>query len=204
MDTAPPRPASDRLGAALALLGGAVAAALSFDPAAGLVDEGGPIEAATVGALAAAAVLALRARLWAAAVVLALLAARELDLDKTTLSGGILKSRFYLGDAPLPEKAVGLAVVLLALGALAALARGLPAWWRALRAGRGWAWCLPAAAAAVVVAKSIDGLGRKLAPLGVELSAAAGAWVVRAEEALELGFALLLVAALVLWRRAPG
>ena len=186
-----------------AAIAGALLAWATFVPGAGLQAEGGPFEAASAGLLAGAAVLAAARRMPWAAILLALFALRELDYDKRAVSEGILKLRQYTGDAPLWEKALGLAVVALTILTLVQLARRWGLWRAALSAGRTWAVLLPVAAALVLVAKSIDGLGRKLAGLGL----GAPDWVLAnaplLEETLELGFAACLLAVVLTFARTP-
>ena len=167
-----------------------------------LFAEGGLVENATAALLALLAViLALRAarapRFWHLPVIAALLCMRELDLDKAA-PYGILKSRTYTGDAPLAFKLFGLAVIALILLCLWCLVRhGWRPFREAWRAGRAWPGLTVAAVAMVVVAKSIDGLNRKLAPFGLSVGEDAAAFSVAAEETMELGFAALLVIAAV-------
>ena len=126
-------------------------------------------------------------------ILLAALAAREMDLDKAPFERGILSAAHYTGGAPLWQKAVGLLIVAAILWALWRWARGLRPTLAALRQGRGWAWALVLAVLVVVVAKSLDGIGRKLAEVGITITRDTRALAEMAEESLELGFALLLV-----------
>ncbi|WP_308915682.1 hypothetical protein [Jannaschia sp. LMIT008] len=168
----------------------------AYDPAAGFTKEGGAAETATIVLLALAAMRLLLAGAGWPAMLATLLTFRELDWDKAFLSDGILKSNFYRGNAPLDEKLIGGAVVLFALIVIFA---NLRLGWRpvlnGLRRGTGWVWLLIVGVAMVVVAKSIDGLGRKLEPLGIELSPAVATGVVHAEEVLELAFAFCICVA---------
>ncbi|MBM2574741.1 hypothetical protein JQC91_00355 [Jannaschia sp. Os4] len=168
--------------------------------------ESGPVELGTAALLAIlTAVLLWRAvrapRLWHLPMLGALLTMREFDLDKA-VEPGLLKARTYSGDAPLAVKLLGLFVIVLALVCLWRVARDLPAAWRALRAGAAWPWLVGTAIVAVVVAKSFDGIGRKLAPFGIDVPPETVLALSRVEEVLELLFALLLlIAATVAWRR---
>ena len=164
--------------------------------------EGGAIEmGSAAGYVLALAVLAARApplrTAWPAAALLLAAAARELDLDKRLTDPGLLQSRLYTGDAPLAVKLAGAAVVLAILAAALALAlRDGPRWVRGLMAGARRAWWVAAALALAVVSKSLDGLGRKLRPLGIDVPATVDRAAALCEEVLELGIPLALILAL--------
>ena len=172
------------------------------------IGEGSPVElASALGyAVALAAVLSSPARpeRWvAAAVILAAMGLRELDFDKRFTEVGLLKSSLYLGDHPLWLKLLGGAVIAVILAALARLAGAIPAWLRALRAGEAWAVLLAGGLAAIPAAKALDGLGRKLADVGLSISAEANARAAYLEETVEVAIPLLLAAsAALLGRRA--
>ena len=164
--------------------------------------EGGALEmASAAGYVLALAVLAARTpRLpaaWPTAVLLLAAAARELDLDKRLTDPGLLQSRLYTGDASLAVKLAGAAVVLAILAAALTLAlREGPGWVRGLAAGARRAWWVAGALALAAVSKSLDGLGRKLRPLGIEVPDAIDRAASLCEEVLELGIPLTLILAL--------
>jgi hypothetical protein len=167
--------------------------------------EGASALALLAAALAFAGLAPDRLRtLWAAPAALLLLGAREMDWDKAFLSEGVFQLRLYSGSAPILHKAAGAAAVLLLLAVLWRLARLAPRWLAALRGGAGWARALAAALLLGAIAKSLDGLARKLEPLGIDVPRALNAGAARVEEVLELGFALLLAWAVTSWaaRRA--
>ncbi|QBX35553.1 hypothetical protein E4191_13250 [Paracoccus liaowanqingii] len=142
---------------------------------------------------------------WHLAVLVLAAGLRELDWDKAFTGSGILQLRLYSGDGPLAHKIAGAAVVILLVWAgLRLLRRNLPDWLRALRGRDVWAWLMLAALALYGVAKSLDGLGRKLAPWGIEISDWANRTAGRSEEAMELFGAILIlqVVGLSLIRRA--
>jgi hypothetical protein len=143
---------------------------------------------------------------WHVPVVLFLLAARELDLDKRFLADGVFRAKLYSSDHPLSHKLVGGAVLVVTIWALWRLIRRSgPGWARALSGRESWALLTGAALCIVVVAKSLDGAGRKLKEMfDIEISSALGFRLWVAEEMLELLFALLVVAALALWARRVG
>ena len=176
---------------------------------AGMVKEGGALELATVAALFLLTALFVRllpnrafGPEWHIPVLTLLLAFRELDFDKRFMETGILKLRLYTGDAPLGAKLIGAVVIVLVLVCLYRLLRlDGRGFLRGLRRGEGWAVLIALGVVGVVVAKSVDGLGRKLAPFGIDLTEGQGAVAVFTEESLELCFALALLAALFLWVR---
>ncbi|TFL19143.1 hypothetical protein [Jannaschia formosa] len=194
----------------LATGAGILAILLFLRGSSGLYGEDGPVEIASVVAYLGAAVAYAAAapglaagRYWQIPATLLLAAAREMDLDKSLLSGGILKSRFYTGDFPLWEKLVGLVIVVFALWAgLRLIRHGAGPVWRALRSGRGWPWLVVGALVGVVVAKGFDGIGRKLRPLGIEVSQALNDQLGDVEEWLELGAAAAILLAVALWARS--
>ncbi len=169
--------------------------------------EGATVERSTTAVLfltAATFLVALVARGWRSrwhlVAVLVLLGLREMDFDKAFLSEGILQLRLYTGDAPIVEKLAGAAVVaMIAWLMLRLIRRDLPAWLRGLRDRRQMPLLLLAAGIAVVVAKTLDGLQRKLSPFGVTLPPGAPRIFAALEESLELGFALALLVAVLLW-----
>jgi hypothetical protein len=209
------RPASTRsdgphlANSVAALTGLAVVALLLFQRGEnGLYGEDGPIEIASIVAYGGAAIAFLAAapgrlrQLWQVPATLVFAIGRELDLDKSLLSGGILKSRFYTGDYPLWEKGVGLAIVAVALWTGGRLLRhGTGPVIRGLREGRAWPWLTIGALVSVVLAKGMDGIGRKLAPWGIEVSEALNAALGDLEEWLELGASAAILLAVVVWAR---
>lgn len=176
---------------------------------AGLINENGAFEMATLVTLLLVTTMVI-IRLpslafgaeWHLPMLTTLLAMRELDFDKRFVESSVLKLRLYTGDAPLGVKLIGGAVIVLILLCLFRLVRHSgPNLWQALGKREGWAVLIPLAGLAVVVAKGLDGLGRKLAPLGIALTDAQEAWAATSEEALEFLFAAALLSALFLWIR---
>ncbi|MBU2956492.1 hypothetical protein Q4511_12300 [Paracoccus sp. 1_MG-2023] len=176
-----------------------------------LFAEGGPIEGMSAIFLGTSAlwvsvdiVLQRRWRSWHIAVLLWAATMRELDMDKAYTTEGILQLRLYSGDAPILEKLIGGAIVgLLTWAGLRLLARNMPRFIRRLRRLRAQEWLLVLGLALIFLAKTIDGLGRKLAPLGIEISDRLGSFAGRAEEAMELIATILIlqVVALIHARR---
>ena len=137
--------------------------------------------------------------LWHVPVILLLAAAREFDLDKTLTSVGILKSNLYLTDqAPVWERLVGAAVLLLVAVAVVRLVRVHGRrFLRGLADGDTGALAVAVAVATAGFAKSLDGLARKLRPFDVTLDPEFNSRVVMAEEVLELLIPFLLLYAVL-------
>lgn len=168
-----------------------------------ILREGGGIESVSAVLLAVCALLYVRGRGagrdWHVSVGLLLLSMRELDFDKRFTNDGVLQLRLYSGDNPVVEKAIGAAVILLILVVLVRLARyQLRPWVAALWRRSAWAWLFAAAGVLIVVAKSLDGIARKLAPLGIQVPEDLSALSSRVEELFELYFALALLVSLAM------
>ncbi|SNX68802.1 hypothetical protein SAMN05878503_102288 [Cereibacter ovatus] len=139
---------------------------------------------------------------WHIPLLLALFAMRELDFDKRFTEQGVLKLRYYTGPGPFSEKIVGILVIGVILAVVwALLRRNLRDWLARLARRETGAWLVAAAILVVGVAKSIDGLDRKLAPLGIDVPAIVAQRSGRIEELLELAFVLLLIQAIACARR---
>lgn len=196
------------LGITLVALG---ADLLMQDDVSQVFKEGHSVEAMSVVILLAAAAFRVvgdrgHARSgWHVPVILVLMALRELDFDKRFTSEGVLQLRLYSGPAPLWEKAVGLAVIVLVLVCIVRLAwLNLPGWWRGLQQGAASAWLATGAVLVIVIAKSMDGIDRKLAPLGVTLASETITVAGRLEEMLELAAYIMLAQAAVYLARPQG
>lgn len=170
--------------------------------------ESGPIERlSALYLILSAGLLAMmseRGR-WHQVVLVAAAGLRELDWDKAFTDSGVLSLRLYSGDAPLIQKAAGLVVLsVLIVAGIRLLRRDLGPWLRDLRAGRLAAWLIALILMMHAVAKSLDGLGRKLAPWGVDLAEWTNRLAGRSEEALELVAAILILQIVVLIRYHDG
>jgi hypothetical protein len=170
--------------------------------------ESGPIEIASALYLFTAAlilvgdlILRRNFEIWHLVVLVLAGALRELDWDKAFTESGILSLRLYAGAAPMGQK-IGAALVgaLLVWAGLRLLRRNLGNWIQGLCGREVWASLLAVSLALYLVAKTFDGLGRKLEPFGIELSE----WIVRtlgrSEEVLELFAAIVLLQVVVLVR----
>ncbi len=176
-----------------------------------LLAEGGFYESLSVvgyGLCIAALVWTLRGavlRVWYLPLVLAVMAARELDLDKSLFTRGLFKARQYTGDdVPLGERLVAaliLAIIICAI--LLMLWRHVRPFLAALFQGRAWAGAVLLGIGFTVLYKLLDGIARKLAPLGIEISADAERTAFVVEEIGELGIPVMFLAAILLWPGAP-
>jgi len=187
------------------------AAAVYYSPFSAALHEDGPVEkmsAALWGLCAIMVIYFAPGRVfgpqWQILALFLLLCSRELDFDKRFLSEGILQLRLYSGDAPYWEKAVGLAVLLVVLTVVWRLCRrNLPVLFAGLRHWAAWAWCSFAALGLLVVAKSLDGIGRKLADFGLMLDPQTVATASIYEELFELFAVVVIVWAICLLEARP-
>lgn len=115
--------------------------------------------------------------------------ARELDLHKAWTSMSILKSRFYLGEGPLAEKLIGLAVIgsLAAAGVLLLKRYGASAW-RELAQRTPWSMAIATFVSTLLVAKLLD---RAIYGYGLPVSSGGHALVSALEELLELSLPII-------------
>ncbi|MEX3314542.1 hypothetical protein [Sulfitobacter sp. PS-8MA] len=144
-------------------------------------------------------------RVWYLPLVLAVMAGRELDLDKSLFTRGLFKARQYTGDnVPLGERLIaGLILVVIVTAILLMLWRHARPFMAALIRGRAWAGAVLLGIGFTVAYKLLDGIARKLAPLGIEISADAERTALVVEEIGELGIPLMFLAAILLWPGAP-
>ena len=144
-------------------------------------------------------------RVWYLPLVLAVMAARELDLDKSLFTRGLFKARQYTGDdVPLGERLVAaliLAIIVWAI--LLMLWHHVRPFLAALFQGRAWAGAVLLGIGFTVLYKLLDGIARKLAPLGIEISADAERTAFVVEEIGELGIPVMFLAAILLWPGNP-
>ena len=183
--------------------------ALFFPQDASLKREGGGLETISavlylvgVGLFFKTVPRAFWSSLWQVPALLLLFAMREMDLDKAFTSSGVLSTGLYRGESSLGTKLIAGAVVVFVLVVLYRMMRnGLPSVIRALRAGKAWSYLVCAAAVAVVFTKSIDGLGRKLLPFGIEISAGLDTAASTIEEVGEAFIPVFIILAILArWR----
>ena len=137
-------------------------------------------------------------------VLVTLFGCRELDFDKRFTTMGILKSRFYMSsEVPLLEKLVGLIVIALLLWAVINIVKNhLTSTLANLSKLNERAVGVLMIFVLLAVSKSIDGLARKLKPLGVETSQQVSFLASSVEEVMELGVPILMIAVFHSWRRS--
>ena len=201
-------PAHAALTVALVLALGVAAFSLATGTGFG---EASPVERLSPAAyLAAATLLVLAALAYSAldriasllgAACLALLAARELDWHKSELLGSLTRSSTYVDpDRPFALRVLAAMIVTGALAiALAFAWRTLREPLRAKRVPSGPVWAGAVGSLAILAfAKTIDGIGRKLAEFNLTLSDETLLWFLYLEETLELSGALGLLGSVVI------
>ncbi len=200
-------PSPPRAGlAALVLAAVVIALDILLFPAADRMREGGGVESASALLYLGPLLVTLRhpdlGRMWMPPLLLGAMALRELDFDKRFTSEGLLSIKVFTYDTALWEKALSVLVLAtLAAALVLLLRRRAGAFLRNLARRRHWALYLAAGLALTVVSKSIDGLGRKLEPWGIDLAAAVNDRAGQIEEALELGIPVFLLMAALAARR---
>ena len=134
-------------------------------------------------------------------VLITLFGCRELDFDKRFTTMGVLKSRFYLStDIPIFEKLIGLIVIALIIWSVAMIVRNhIVSFLEGLRLVSVEATGVAAALLLLGFSKSIDGVARKLAPLGVDLSGRVSFLAGAIEEVMELGIPLFMIIVFHAW-----
>lgn len=171
-----------------------------------LLNEAGAIEMASALLYAYAAIVWLWTRpgdswkqSWQVPTVMLMMMGREFDLDKKLTSVGILKSNLYLTNtAPVMERILGVLVIAFAVTAIIRLlALNGPAFLNGLRQRALWAFSLVVGAGFAVVSKSVDGIARKLAPLGITLNEQTDTFMFVVEELLEFGIPVMFLIAVI-------
>jgi hypothetical protein len=169
-----------------------------------LLKENGIIESATVLGYALCLVflawkggLSYLKKYHYAVLLVILFMLRELDFDKKFTTMGVLKSKFYVSPVvPVAEKAIGAMVIALLIYAAVQCIRRHA---RNLIRGLGSACAVSIGICLVLVflavSKSLDGIGRKLHDLGIEISSRTSDVSAALEEILELGIPVILILA---------
>ena len=200
----------------LAVLGSLVVMDLvtaQFDPATQerMLSEEGIFEmGSALGYLLAAALLLFfmassgNRRSWPLVGILLAMSGREFDLDKKLFTEGLFKSRQYLGDqVPLAERLAALVILLAILTCLWVAARRYgPGFLRGLRDGVRADWLVATGLMLAVLSKAVDGLNRKLEPLGLRVSDEVARAASRYEEIAELGIPISFILAIFSAHRA--
>jgi hypothetical protein len=161
-----------------------------------LLEEGGPFENATVVGLGICILLIcvnwpwreIRSR-WYFSALIALFAMRELDLDKSQFTVGLLKSRQYIGDlVALPERLLSLAIIALILAVIISiLMKESRKFFVGISMGQQSATAVMFGIVFIFIAKLFDGLGRKLAGFNIDISEAMNRSAYIIEEVAEFG-----------------
>lgn len=139
---------------------------------------------------------------WHLPVIIFLMCLRELDADKAFTSKGIIGLKLYTGAWPVQEKIFGLvAMAGIFWLAFRLIRMNLSPWLRGLTRRDPVALLVLLGGVILVVAKSLDGIARKLAPWGYEVSARAGSVSMRIEELLELFTGIALAMAIVVFSK---
>jgi hypothetical protein len=126
---------------------------------------------------------------------------RELDFDKAFTTIGILKSRFFVSpDVPAAEKLAGLIVVTILLWSVyMILSRHFAGFLSGLRQKTPEAVGVAIVFFLLAFSKSIDGLPRKLQPLGIDVAPEIGSFLGALEEVLELGIPIYIALVTHAW-----
>ena len=135
------------------------------------------------------------------AVLVTLFGCRELDFDKAFTTIGILKSRFFVSpDVPLGETLAGFIVIsILIWSVYKILSQHFKSFLSDLRERTPEAIGVAIVFFLLAFSKSIDGLPRKLQPLGIEVSAETNAFFGALEEVLELGIPVYIALVAHAW-----
>ena len=165
-----------------------------------LASEEGIFERLTAITFGVVAVLAMiiflkkRYNLWAYfSLLMALACMRELDLHKEWTTDSILKSNFYESpNAPLIEKIIGGAVILLLLFLAFQLIKRVPYWIESLWQFKATAWAVLFGLGSLTVAKCMDSMARWF-PFLADFKTENGAFLGVMEEGLEMAGALFFL-----------
>ncbi|GFE48830.1 hypothetical protein So717_05830 [Roseobacter cerasinus] len=170
-----------------------------------LLQEGGALETATalIYLVAIALLLPAGADVWPFIVLLLAFCMREFDMDKLLFTEGLFKSRQYIGGgAPLVERLLSGALLLgLIITGILATMRSIRGLARRDSHFRGVTLCVGLGVVLAITSKMADGLGRKLAPFGVELPGWVDLLALTYEEVAEFGMAFSFTVAAFLFMR---
>ncbi|MEM1075745.1 MAG: hypothetical protein AAF665_06395 [Pseudomonadota bacterium] len=136
--------------------------------------------------------------LWQIPALLVFFALRELDFDKAFTSSGVLSSNLYRGDSALTTKLIaGSVLVLFLVVVFRIIRKGAPAVFRSVRNRETWGVLAIGAVAVTVATKQLDGLGRKLGEIGIEVSQGVDFAASMLEEVGEAFIPVLIILALL-------
>lgn len=175
---------------------------IDMDRAVATLHEGGLIETlSALGYITCLGIMIIMGRLtyvkahYPLMLIIVLFDLRELDFDKRFTETGLLQSRIFTSaDVILTERIIGLLVMALIIGLIIYIVRYYVFAWvsRLIRLDM-VAVGVALAMVFMVVSKSIDGLGRKLEPLGIMVNEQAAFTAAVFEEVFELGIPILLI-----------
>ena len=172
-----------------------------------LLTESGPFEALSVVGYVICILLmfllwpvAEVAGRWYLPVVLALFACRELDLDKIPFTEGLLKARQYTGDTVPTGELIWSGAILIGvvLTVLTLLIREIPGFFAKVFMARPACHAVLVGLLFIGMCKSIDGLERKLAPYGIDVSDGLNRYTQIVEEVGEFGIPVMFGIAIYL------
>lgn len=137
------------------------------------------------------------------AIIPAVLGLREMDMDKRYFTEGLFKSsQYFKGEVAWPELIISILILVFIITCIVmTLKRGLRPLITAIWGGKAWAFAIGAAILAAVIAKSLDGIGRKLRDFGIEISENFGETAELIEEGLELSIPAFLIVAVLAYRQ---
>lgn len=188
------------LGTALLLVAlWVIASQLDRETTSTLIVENGVVETLTAACFLIGSFLVFGgpelARRWPAAAILLMFGLRELDFHSRFTTMNITKSRFYLSpDVPFAEKLFGLCLLLFFVACVYLLLKRYGrGFMTRIRQAEGMAVAIATSVLFLAVAKSMDGLPRKLKPLGITMDDGARLLATAGEEVLEMGAAILLL-----------
>jgi hypothetical protein len=169
-------------------------------PRATIVSEQGGFEIAGIAILGILTIamwvwyLADLSRRWIWPLATTFFVLREFDFHNWYFEPGLLQAGLLTGPAPVWQKAIGLSVAIVILFTFGLVFwRGSRPLLRGLQGRASWAVVLAGGVALAAISTLFDGLDRKLAPYGTELSPFWHTAYVGVEEGLELLFVLSLV-----------
>ncbi|MBI6629468.1 hypothetical protein [Pontibaca salina] len=137
---------------------------------------------------------------WYFSALIILFALRELDYDKSHFTLGLLKARQYTGDmVGFPEKIISIMLLVLLVALLISiLVNETRAFISGLIAAKPSELAVLSSLVLIVVTKSVDGLGRKLADFNITISKSVEQTATVVEEIGELGIPIMFAVAIIL------
>lgn len=136
-------------------------------------------------------------------IVPVILGLRELDMDKRFFTKGLFKSsQYFKGEVTWPELVFSMLILFLIVTcAILVLKKGIRPFTQGLKEWQAWAFAIVVAFLTAAIAKSLDGIGRKLRDLGFEISENVQGIAGLVEEGLEFAIPAFLIVAVLDYRR---